>query len=149
MRQVKYHILLIERPTNTSVSDFSTIPLSLLLYSLGCFKIQECILIYGLFPQKRWNDSGNVHEITLQDAGLDQQYARLFLDRIKLEQSIKSCVQYGMIVPIKLEDGSLAYSLADELQDLISSSFEPKELIVQGLIFTTYIYPRDEILYDS
>ena len=131
------------------MSDFSTIPLSLLLYSLGCFKIQECILIYGLFPQKRWNDSGNVHEITLQDAGLDQQYARLFLDRIKLEQSIKSCVQYGMIVPIKLEDGSLAYSLADELQDLISSSFEPKELIVQGLIFTTYIYPRDEILYDS
>ena len=131
------------------MSDPSTTPLLFLLYSLGGSKIGERILFCGLSSQKRWNDSGNVHEITLLDAGLDQQYAHLFSARTELEQAIKSCVRYSMIIPSELEDGSLAYSLTDELQDQLSFSFEPKELILQGLIFIAYIYPREEALHDS
>lgn len=131
------------------MSDSSTVPLLLLLHSLGYSKIPKSVLFYGLSPQKRWNDSGNIYEITLLDAGLDQQYAHLFSGRIKLEQAIQSCVQSSMIIPSVLEDGSLAYSLTNELRNQISFSFEPKKLILQGLIFTAYIYPREEIVHDS
>jgi len=122
----------------------SIMSLLLLLYSLGGFKIQKRILLLGLFPQKRWNDSGNVHNITLLDTGLNQQCARLFSAQITLEHAIESCVQHSMIIPNEVGDGSLAYSLADEVQ----IPFEHEHML-QGLIFITHIYPREEALHDS
>ena len=123
--------------------------LLLLLYSLGCFRIQKRVLFLGLSPQKRWNDNGHVHEVTLLDAGLIEQYARLFSTEIELEQAIKSCIQNSMIIPNTLEDGTMAYSLTDESQIQIPSSSDQTELSLQGLIFITHIYPREENLHDS
>lgn len=119
------------------------------MYSLGGFQIREHILFLGLSPQKRWNDKGNVHEIRLFEAGLSQHCARLFSAKVELEQAIKSHIKYGMITPNVLEDGSLAYSLANEIKIQISRSFEQEELVLQGLLFTTHIYPREEVLHDS
>jgi hypothetical protein len=124
--------------------DSSTMSLLLLLYSLGGFKVQERILFRGLFPQKRWNDSGNMYNITLLDAGLNQQCAHLFSAQTTLEHAIKSCVQHRMIMLNEVEDDSLAYSLADEFQ----ISFEHEHML-QGLIFITHIYPREVALHDS
>ena len=141
--------LSIEKSTNVSMSDSTSNSLLLLLYSLGFFEIRECILFWGLLPQKRWNGKGNLHEITLLDTGLNQQCVHLFSARIELEQAIKSCIQNSMIIANELEDCSLVYSLTDDLQTRISRFFKQKELILQGLIFTTHIYPREEILHDS
>jgi hypothetical protein len=100
-------------------------------------------------PQRRWNDQGIVHEVTLLEAGLNEQYFHLFSTSIELEQAIQSYIQNSMIIPNELEDGSLAYSLANKSQIQISSSSEQKELIIQGLLFITHIYPREETLHDS
>ena len=120
-----------------------------LLYSLGCSEIRKDMLYRGLFPQKRWNDHGNVHEVTLQDAGLNEQVSRFFSSHIKLEQAIESCIQLGLIVLGKLTDDSLAYSLSDLSRHRISQSFKREELSLLGLMFTAHIYPRDQTLEPS
>lgn len=132
-----------------SSRDSSSISLLLLLYSLGCIKIPEYILFRGLLPQNRWNDKGQLCEITLLDTDLNQQYAQLFSIRTELEQAIKSCIQDDKIIADKLEDDSSAYSLAPNVQAEISHQLKPEELILPGLIFIAYIYPREEISHES
>lgn len=107
------------------------------------------MLFRGLFPQKRWNDLGNVREVTLHEAGLDEQVARLFSSQIELEQAIKSCIQLGLIVLGTLADDSPAYSLSNQSRHQISHSFKREELSLLGLIFTAHIYPRDQTLEPS
>jgi len=138
-------------PSVTSIenTDFATVSLPVLLYSLGCSEIREGILNRGLFPQKRWNDHGNVQKVTLRDAGLDEQVACLFFSKIKLEQAIQSCIQLGLIVRGVLADDSLAYSLSDQARHQISESFEYERLSLLGLVFTAHLYPRDQSLEPS
>ena len=107
------------------------------------------MLYRGLFPQKRWNDQGNVREITLHEAGLDEQVARLFSSQIQLEQAIKSCIQLGLVVLGTLGDDSPAYSLSDQSRHQISQSFKREELNLLGLMFMAHIYPRDQTLEPS
>jgi len=124
--------------------------LLLLLYSLGCFRVQERVLLYGLSPQKRWNDKGLVDKITPLGAGLNQHFVRLLSTRTELEQAIQFCIGHNMIVLSKLQDGSQAYSLTDQSRTQISGSPKQSELALhQGLIFTSHIYPREEHLHDS
>jgi uncharacterized protein YejL (UPF0352 family) len=130
-------------------SDYSAVSLSVLLYSLGGCEIREDILYRGLFPQKRWNGHGNVHEVTLYDAGLNEQVAHLFSNRIKLDQAIKSCIQLDLIVLDTLVNDSLAYSLSDQSRHQISQSFKHEELSRLGLMFVAHIYPRDQTLEPS
>ena len=130
-------------PTTTSKS------LLLLLHSLGCFTIREQILLRGLSPQKRWDVNGEMQEVTLSEAGINEQFVRLFSSRMELEQAIKSCVRDNMIIPYELEDGSLAYSLTNPRQVQISSSFGQMELFLQGLVFICHVYPTDETRHDS
>ena len=95
----------------------SHISLPLLLFSMGHCEIGEVILCRGLTPQKRWNVHGDVELITLHDAGFDEHVACLFTDEIRLAQAIEYCIQYGLIVPSILADGSKAYSLSVHLTD--------------------------------
>lgn len=138
-------------PSATSIgtSDSSPVPLLSLLYSLGCSEIREDILFCGLFPQKRWNDHGNVQEVTLRDAGLNGQIACLFSSKVTLAQTIETCIQLGLIVSDVLADDSLAYSLSDQSRHQISESFKNEDLSLLGLIFTAHIYPRDQTLEPS
>ena len=138
-------------PSVTSIenTDFYTGSLPILLYSLGCSEIREDILFRGLFPQKRWNDHGNVHEVTLHDGGLNEQVVSLFSSQIKLEQAIKSCIQFGLIELGVLVDGSLAYSLSNQSRHQVSQSFKREELSLLGLMFTAHVYPRDHTLEPS
>lgn len=138
-------------PSVTSVKNtgYSTVSLPALLYSLGCSEIRKDMLYRGLFPQKRWNDHGNVREVTLHEAGLNEQVVRLFSSQIELEQAIKSCIQLGLIVLGTLADDSLAYSLSDQSRHQISQSFKRDELSLLGLMFTAHIYPRDQALEPS
>ena len=130
-------------------TSFSTVSLPALLYSLGCSEVRKDMLYRGLFPQKRWNDQGNVREITLHEAGLDEQVARLFSSQIQLEQAIKSCIQLGLVVLGTLGDDSPAYSLSDQSRHQISQSFKREELNLLGLMFMAHIYPRDQTLEPS
>jgi hypothetical protein len=124
-------------------------PLPVLIYSLGHSQLRQDILFRGLLPQKRWDDRGKVHEITLYDAGFDKQITGLFSSQSKLEQNIESCIQLGLIVQGVLDDGSLVYSISDQSQHQISQSFKDEELHLLGLMFTTHIYPRDQTLEPS
>ena len=90
-----------------------------------------------------------MHEITLYDASFDKQITHLFSSQSKLEQNIESCIQLGLIVQGILEDGSLVYSVSDQSQHQISQSYKDEELHLLGLMFTTYIYPRDQTLEPS
>jgi len=55
-------------------SDFSTVYLPVLLYSLGCSGIREDVLYRGIFPQKRWDEHGNVQQVTLRDCQARASY---------------------------------------------------------------------------
>ncbi len=129
--------------------DFSTVSLTVLLYSLGCSGIREDVLYRGLFPQKRWDEHGNVQQVTLRDGGFDEQVACLFSSKIRLAQAIESCIQLGLIVVDVLVHDSPTYSLSDQSRHNISESFESEELSLLGLMFTAHIYPRDETLESS
>ncbi|GBF59680.1 folylpolyglutamate synthase [Trichophyton mentagrophytes] len=120
-----------------------------LLYALGCSQIRQDILFRGLQPQKRWNIDGGVHEISLRDSDLSLQIAQLFSDQPILENAIDSCVQHGLIKRDRLSDGSLAYSVSNQPRDQVSQLLDSGELRLLGLIFTTHIYPQDEILEPS
>ncbi|KAH6670180.1 hypothetical protein B0J14DRAFT_114015 [Halenospora varia] len=130
-------------------SDLPINPLPVLLYSLGCSQIRQDILFRGLLLQKRWDDRGKVHEITLRDAGFKEQITCLFSSQSELEQTIESCIQLGLVVQGVLEDGSQVYSTSDRSRHQISQSFQRDELHLIGLMFTTYIYPRDQTLEPS
>lgn len=130
-------------------TDFSTVYLPVLLYSLGCSRIREDVLYRGIFLQKRWDKHGNVQQVTLRDCGFDEQVACLFLSKIRLAQVIESCIQLGLIVVDVLVDDSRKYSLSDQSRHHISESFEPAELSLLGLMFTAHIYPRDQTLESS
>ncbi|KAL6714255.1 hypothetical protein ACLMJK_007678 [Lecanora helva] len=138
-------------PSVTYVKDTScsTVFLQALLSSLGSSQIRKDMLCRGLFPQKRWNDLGNVREFTLHEAGFREQVARLFSSQIELEQAIKSCLRLGLIATGVLADGCLAYSLSDQSRFRISQSFKREELSLLGLMFMAHIYPRDQVLEPS
>lgn len=129
--------------------DPSCTSLSVLLFSLGCVEIPKYILLCGLVPQKRWNDEGHSHEISLFNTGINPQYVHLFSSRTKLEQTIKFCIQDNVIIEHELEDASLVYSLTANSKSQIARCFNSKDLILPGMIFTAHIYPREENLQDS
>lgn len=132
------------------ISSPSVLALSLLIYSLGCSQIPSDILFRGLLPQKRWDQYGNVREVLPQDAGFNEQIIQLFSSRNQLEQAIKSCIQLKSIVQDRSEDGEPMYSISDQSRHQICQSFkDEKELHLVGLMFITYIYPRDQTLEPS
>ncbi|KKZ68233.1 hypothetical protein EMCG_06090 [[Emmonsia] crescens] len=142
-----WHHTVMNPPTITRAEapHVSNCPLSVLLCSLGGSQVLERALFRGLVPQKRWNESGNVHEILLDDSGLDKTIVDLFSSPAKLKQAIDSCTRLGLITQCML-NGSPIYSVCEWLQLKISGSIGYGRLKQIGLIFTTHIYPRDEIL---
>jgi hypothetical protein len=80
----------------------------------------------------------------LLHAGLKEEYARLFSTKLALEQVIEYCVQHNQIIRSDSNEGDPTYSLNSELQ-VISS----REEMMQGLLFTAHIYPREETLHIS
>ncbi|PGG95165.1 hypothetical protein AJ80_10008 [Polytolypa hystricis UAMH7299] len=145
MRRIKF----LSHPLPTNDNTSFTSPLLFLLYALGCSQIRHDILFRGLRVQKRWNVDGNVHEVPLQDFGLNLQIARLLSDQSIIQDAINFCVQQGNITVNGLSDDSLAYSISDRSRHEIFQSLDNEEADLLGLMFIAYIYPRDEILEPS
>ncbi|CZS92454.1 uncharacterized protein RAG0_03007 [Rhynchosporium agropyri] len=124
-------------------------PFSVLIFSLGSFHIRRDVLFRGLLLQKRWDSFGNVHGITLRDAGFDEQIVCLFSGQGEFEQDIESCIQLGLIVQEVSEDGSLVYSITDRSRDQILQFCQREELHLLGVMFITHIFPRDQNLESS
>lgn len=111
--------------------------------SLGGANVCARILNHSLSPQKRWDHQGNVHCVTMHDAGLDDQVTRLFSDKTRLEQVVEDCIQRDLVVMQGKLDSSVTYSLSDQARNCISKSFGENELSMLGLIVTAHLYPRD------
>ncbi|OJD26415.1 hypothetical protein ACJ73_02206 [Blastomyces percursus] len=131
--------------TRAEAPYISKCPLPVLLCSLGGSQVLERVLYRGLVPQKRWNGSGNVHEILLHDSGLDKTIVDLFSSPARLKQAVESCTQLGLTTRC-MRNGSPVYSVCEGLRLKISVSIGCGRLEKIGLMFTTHIYPRDEIL---
>lgn len=130
--------------TNSSIGS-----LLVLLYSLGGSEIRRDILLRGLSQQKRWDDRGNVHELSICASGLGEQITSLFSSEAKLEENIRASIQLGSIVVSGVANGSLAYSISDLSRLQIFQSYSCEELQQTGLMFTIHIYPRDHTLEPS
>ncbi|RDL31542.1 Uncharacterized protein BP5553_09751 [Venustampulla echinocandica] len=130
-------------------TNFPIDPLPLLLYALGGSQIRQDVLFRGLLPQKRWDGCGNVREITPRDAGFDEQTTSIFSSQTVLEQTIETCIRFGLVLQGVSEDGSLQYSITEQSRRQISQTVKGEELHLLGLIFTTHIYPRDQALEPS
>ena len=72
--------------------DSSTIPLLLLLYSLGGSEVHEQVLFKGLTLQRRWDHRGNVQSIGLRDSGIRFELLSLFATQEKFMEVIKYCL---------------------------------------------------------
>lgn len=113
---------------------------------MGPSAIPERLLLHGTSPQQRWNSEGEICTISLTDAGLDDSFVRLFSTEHDLKQALESCIRKGVIFRTQLDDGSVAYSLCNEAWTPNTSE---DVLMLQGLIFLAYIFPREEALHTS
>ncbi|TLD27450.1 uncharacterized protein E2P81_ATG10738 [Venturia nashicola] len=94
------------------------------------------ILLLGAVPQQRWGEQGNVIEIDLFKAGLDEELARILSDQTQVNEVIRSHTHD--------DEPSVTTNSSSALPQV-----EQDWLNMQRLIFLGHIYPRDEVLQKS
>ncbi|OJD21601.1 hypothetical protein ACJ73_07057 [Blastomyces percursus] len=120
--------------TRAEAPYISNCPLPVLLCSLGGSQVLERVLFRELVPQKRWNGSGNVHEILLHDSGLDKTIVDLFSSPARLKQAVESCTQLGLITRC-MRNGS------PEARELTLSNEARNSLMESSLAACRLVHP--------
>ena len=70
----------------------------LLLFSvLECSRIEEAMLYRGSQPQNRWNEEGEMIEVTADNEGLDESVALMLRDEIVFDKAIAKLRSYSLI----------------------------------------------------
>ena len=123
--------------------------LAALILSLGPHPIQHWLLLQGLLPQKRWDDSGSSCQVTINDSGISAAAASIFSDYEKFENILEECIGFQLLAVERLIDGDTTYSVQHEARSNILSLLPAEELCMLGIAFVAYLFPRDEILEPS
>lgn len=128
-------------PFPATLCSLSHLPFLTLLCALSSHNVPRDVLFSGLEAKKRWDSSGRVYYVLLQDSGLHSEIAQVFSDQILLENSISSCEQLGFI-----SEFENSISASNQSRDLVSQYCDHRSLNLLGLLFMTHVFPQDEIL---
>lgn len=132
------------RPLGSSEKLPTDLLLSL-VFSLG--PISEQVLSRGLLLQSRWDSNGNAYTLSLKDGCTDPEFLQLFSSSSRLQETIRSGLRHGLLIFADSTHTLLEVS-ADVRQEL-SNSKRAQASNILGLVFITYIFPRDQGLDSS
>ena len=116
---------------------------------MGPCPVPYPLLFQGLLPQRRWNESESPCQVMMCDSGISATAASIFSDNERLCDVLKECIRRQLLVVEISTDGNTTYFVPREAQSSILDSFSTQELCVLGIVFTTYLFSRDEVLERS
>lgn len=122
----------------------------LLLFSfLDGSEIPMAVLIRMRFPQKRWNDCGEMEEVTALKAGLDPDLVAFLSDDIMLDQAIQVLRSHSLIVVNSGPDDQSTFVLKDEVKRWVVQRSTPSQKdhwSAQASKLVLQAFPRGEQL---
>lgn len=126
--------------------------LLLLLSFLDPAEINQCMLVRGCQPQRRWGAAGEVCDYSPSEAGVDNGIIELVTNRIVFDDAIQKLREFSLIQRNYDVQGKRSFSLHPLVQDCVAyrvSEEEQRKWREQAILLVSQAFPRHQYLEDK